>query len=27
MERISYGEIGMYSEYLPEFKLGLNFRL
>jgi hypothetical protein len=27
MERISYGEIGMYRQYLPELKLGLNFRL
>jgi len=27
MERINYGEIGMYREYLPEFKLGFNFRL
>lgn len=27
VERISYGEIGMYREYLPEFKLGLNFKL
>jgi hypothetical protein len=27
VERISYGEIGMYRKYLPEFKLGLNFRL
>jgi len=27
MERISYGEIGMYREYLPELKLGIYFRL
>ena len=27
VERISYGEIGMYRKYLPELKLGLNFRL
>jgi hypothetical protein len=27
MERISYGEIGMYRKYLPELKFGLNFKL
>ena len=27
VERISYGEIGMYREYLPEYKLGLIFNL
>lgn len=27
VERISYGEIGMYREYLPEFKLGFCYRL
>ena len=27
VERISFGEIGMYRKYLPEFKLGINFWL
>lgn len=27
VERISYGEIGMYREYLPEFKLGFYYRI
>lgn len=27
VERINYGEIGMYKEYLPEFKLGLTYKL
>jgi hypothetical protein len=27
VERINYGEIGMYREYLPEFKLGLTYKL
>ncbi|OFY61834.1 MAG: hypothetical protein A2V64_08300 [Bacteroidetes bacterium RBG_13_43_22] len=27
VKRRSYGEIGMYRKYLPEFKLGLNYRL
>jgi hypothetical protein len=27
VKRISYGEIGMYREFLPEFKLGLTYKL
>jgi hypothetical protein len=27
VKRISYGEIGMYREFLPEFKLGLIYKL
>jgi|GEM_PF-2795509 len=27
VERLSYGEIGMYRKYLPEFKAGISFRL